>query len=210
MAFLPMFPLKLVVFPGESLNLHIFEPRYRVLVDDCLLFGIPMVDASGKGEMASIGTEVELVDFAKKYPGGESDIKTVGKRRFKIEQFYRKASGKPYAGAEVTFLEDIDDADFILSEQIIDKIGELFQMLNIQKEFEQNANDFRCFTVGHHVGFSAEQELELLGIERESERQQFMLNHLEHFIPHIKEMHRLKERIKMNGHFKDLRNPEDW
>lgn len=203
MAFLPMFPLNLVVFPEENLNLHIFEPRYRELVDDCLLFGIPMTE--GK-QVKEIGTEVHLYEMAKKYPSGESDIKTKGIRRFRISNFYRKAPNKLYGAADVEFLEDIDDGNYLDAEAIIGLIDELFEMMKIQKSFEHDANLFKTFSMGHHVGFSKEQEYQLLTLDKESERQKFMRSHLEQLIPTLKEMKRLEERVKMNGHFKDINN----
>lgn len=205
MAFLAMFPLNLVVFPEENLNLHIFEPRYRELVADCLLFGIPPVS---KNNVAQIGTEVEVIEVSKKYPSGESDIKTKGKRRFKIHDFYRKIPDKLYAGAEVEFLEDIDDGNIYESENIIGLIDDLFGIMKIQKEFEHDAALFRVFEMAHHVGFSPEQELELLKLDRESERQGFMREHLLRLIPNLKEMKRLEERVRMNGHFKNVSG--DW
>ena len=129
-----MFPLNLVVFPEENLNLHIFEPRYRELVADCLLFGIPSVS---KNQVMDIGTEVALVELAQKYPSGESDIKTKGTRRFKIIQFYRRVPNKLYGGAEVEFLEDIDDGDYLNSQTIIGLIDELFGVMKINKDFEK-------------------------------------------------------------------------
>ncbi len=201
MPFLPMFPLKLVVFPEEHLNLHIFEPRYQELVKDCLLFGIPRFDNI---HPMKYGTEVELVQVHKKFDTGESDIKTKGRRRFKIIKFYPKAEGKLYSGAEVEFLEDIDDRDPTLTNDIIDAILQLYQALNINKEFDDNVLSFSTFEMAHHVGFSAQQEYEFLQLNSEKNRQIFMLEHLEHFIPTVIQMKNLQDRVKMNGHFKNL------
>ena len=198
-----MFPLNLVVFPEENLNLHIFEPRYRELVDDCLLFGIPMIE--GK-EVQEIGTEVHLYELSQKYPSGESDIKTKGTRRFRILNFYKKAPEKLYGAADIEYLDDVQDGNYLDAEAIIGLIDELFVLMKIEKPFERDANLFQTFSMGHHVGFSGEQEYKLLALDRESERQQFMRSHLEQLIPTLKEMKRLEERVKMNGHFKDINN----
>ncbi len=203
MAFLPMFPLNLVVFPNESLNLHIFEPRYRELVDDCLLFGIPTLTDN---QLSDIGTEVEVVQIAKKYPSGESDIKTKGKRRFIIDNFYRKAPNKSYGGADIRYLEDIQDGNYLDAEQVISLIEELFVMMGIEKSFEQSPQAFQAFDMAHHVGFNREQEMEILKLNQESDRLGFMKQHLEQLIPTLNEMKKLQERIKMNGHFKDVRD----
>ena len=77
MRLLPLFPLNLVAFPGEKLNLHIFEPRYRQLVRDCftddLTFGItPYLNES----VQELGTEMRLLSVEKTHAGGEMDIRT--------------------------------------------------------------------------------------------------------------------------------------
>ena len=83
--FLPLFPLSLIVFPGEELRLHIFEPRYRQLIQECIddqiTFGIPAVmDA----DMGNIATEVVLEGVEKRYAEGRMDITTRGVRRARI------------------------------------------------------------------------------------------------------------------------------
>ena len=74
--FIPIFPLALVVYPGEKLNLHIFEPRYRQLISDCVEnkkpFGIPAVL---KNNLAEMGTLVQVTEISKMYEDGKMDIK---------------------------------------------------------------------------------------------------------------------------------------
>ena len=85
---LALFPLQIVVFPGEAVNLHIFEPRYRELIKDCqedgITFGIPTFQ---NGKVLDFGTEVELLSIEKRYPGGEMDIKTRARGIFQILDF---------------------------------------------------------------------------------------------------------------------------
>ncbi len=77
--FIPIFPLSIVVFPGENLNLHIFEPRYKQLINDCITnqkpFGIPTVL---KENVAEMGTLVQIKEVTKVYDDGRMDIKTEG------------------------------------------------------------------------------------------------------------------------------------
>ena len=73
--FIPIFPLALVVFPDEHLNLHIFEPRYKQLITDCFTnkkpFGIPAVI---NNKMMDLGMLVEIVEISKIYDDGKMDI----------------------------------------------------------------------------------------------------------------------------------------
>ena len=97
---LPLFPLPLVLFPGAPLPLHIFEPRYRQMLADCMngdsRFGIVfrpegMVDADL--EPGRVGCVAE-VDDAHTLPDGRSNIVVHGVRRFSLQRFV--ASPAPY------------------------------------------------------------------------------------------------------------------
>ncbi len=206
---LPMFPLQLVVFPGEPLNLHIFEPRYRQLIEECeeegITFGIP---AYINGKVMDVGTEVELVSVEKRYPSGESDVKTRGLGAFRINQFYRKAPDKLYAGADVERLpHDGGLGDVTQNITILELVEDLFALLNIEKEVPGNPAEFRTFDLAHHVGFSLQQEYQFLCIPTEEARQQYMREHLEKMLPMVREMENLRKRAQMNGHFKNIIPP---
>ncbi len=208
--FLPLFPLGLVVFPGEDLNLHIFEPRYRELIQDCeregITFGIsPLFDK----RLANFGTEIKLVEIAKKYEDGKMDIKTKGVGLFKMEKFYRKAPDKLYAGADIESVDYTTEPDVITNMKILDCLRELYDIMSINKAIPDDPATFSTYSLAHHVGFSINQELQFLQTTEEKERQQIMLEHLEHMIPIVKEAETLRTRARMNGHFKDLL-PEDF
>jgi ATP-dependent Lon protease len=204
-----MFPLQLVVFPGEPLNLHIFEPRYQQLVQECeeegITFGIP---AYIDGKVMEVGTEMELVSVEKRYPSGESDIKTRGLGPFKVKQFFRKAPDKLYAGADIDRLEyNSEQGDVSMNMGILELVEELFALLSIDKPLPQDPADFRVFELAHHVGFSLQQEYQFLCIPEESARQDYMREHLEKMLPMVREMENLRKRAQMNGHFKNIIPP---
>lgn len=206
---LPLFPLQLVVFIGENLNLHIFEPRYRQLVqeaeDDDQLFGIP---AFIDGQVMPIGTRVRLKSIEKRYPDGKMDVRTEGVDLFRIMELYNPAPDKLYSGATVQEMPVNMQGDPLTAQQILEQVRHLFTLLGIQKTLPTDASVFSTYEIGHHVGFSLEQEYEFLCIPAEIERQQFMIAHLEHFIPMVEEANRLRERVKMNGHFKNIIPPK--
>ncbi|RAK69992.1 LON peptidase substrate-binding domain-containing protein [Hymenobacter edaphi] len=208
MHLLPLFPLNLVVFPGEKLNLHIFEPRYRQLVTDCLetgqTFGIPPFL---NDQVQLIGTEMRLLKVERSYPGGESDIRTQAVGRFRIVDMLREAPGKLYAAGQVEDLPDDTPEDPALKLRISRQVEQLYGALSLQKLFIELPPDYRTFDVAHHLGLSTEQEFELLQLPTEPERQQYVLTHLEHILPVVLETERLKERVRQNGHFKHLTPP---
>ncbi len=95
---LPIFPLNIVAFPGEHVNLHIFEPRYKDLVNDCLEEGLTFGIASHVLNKIELGTEVKITEVTKKYPDGRMDIKTLGLRAFSVLDFHNPWKEKLYAG----------------------------------------------------------------------------------------------------------------
>src|SRR5262249_9527068 len=102
--FIPVFPLGIVVYPCEKLNLHIFEPRYKQLVNECYAegkpFGIPAVIAKQLNEM---GTLVRITEVVKVYDNGEMDIRTEGLRVFRVLEVIRSVPDKLFSGAIVNY-----------------------------------------------------------------------------------------------------------
>lgn len=209
MRLLPLFPLNLVAFPGEKLNLHIFEPRYRQLVRDCftddLTFGIPPYLNESVQEL---GTEMRLLSVEKTHAGGEMDIRTEAVGIFRVQKFYRQAPGKLYAAGQVEEIVQDDEPDLVLRRQIAGQVRQLYEALGLRKLLLQLAPDFRIFDVAHHIGLSTEQEYQLLGTTAELERQELVREHLERLLPAVLETERLKERVRQNGHFKNLQPPQ--
>lgn len=201
--YLPLFPLNIVVFPGERFNLHIFEPRYKELIKDCLQgnlkFGIP---AYINNELA-YGTEISLISIEKTYPDGKMDIKTQGNRVFKVQRFDNPMPGKLYAGGEIVFLNQDEEIEQKLQEELIELVKSLFSTLNIVHSVEV-APDLTSWDVAHKVGLAQEQEYALLQITSENTRIKFLIDHLIQAIPVIREMERSKSLIQMNGHFKNF------
>lgn len=205
---LALFPLNLVVFPGEKLNLHIFEPRYRQLVRDCLSEGITFGIPPYRNEAVSmLGTEMQLIGVEKSYDSGELDIRTRAIGLFRVEEFYRQAPGKLYAGGLVEEVADDKAADVLLQARITAHVEQLYDVLGLRKLMQDLPADYRVYDIAHHLGLNTEQEFQLLEAATETERQELVLEHLEHILPVLLETERLKERVRLNGHFKNLTPP---
>lgn len=201
---LPLFPLNLVVFPQEELNLHIFEPRYRQLVNDCInqksTFGIPVFL---ENKIQEIGVEVQITALVNRYPDGRMDIKTRGERIFRLKSFFNPMLGKMHAGGEVEFLETEEDSDMLQRLLFIEAVSQLYEILNVKAELKSDV-PFLSYQYAHKIGLSLKQEYELLTLLAESERIDYLMEHLRKSIPIIREMERTKQVIRMNGHFKNL------
>jgi len=204
--FIPIFPLNVVLYPGETLNLHIFEPRYKELVKECFSnkkpFGIPAVI---NGNVAEFGTLVTIQEIANEYENGEMDIITQGTLVFRILEIIKKIPEKLYSGAIVNYPENSEGyhkKDLV--QVVINAVRELHRMLNITKDFQKPDEELNAYDLAHHAGLSLEEEYELLGLFREEQRQEYLKRHLGKVLPVVAEMEVLKERIILNGHFKNL------
>ena len=204
--FIPIFPLSIVVYPGEELNLHIFEPRYKQLIAECAEtnkpFGIPIVIKNHLNEM---GTLVEIKEITTKYDNGELDIKTRGSKVFRILEVIKEVPDKLYSGAIVNYPSNREDAGKReLMQKVILGIKELHKLLKVNKEFNKPDEELVSYDLAHHVGLSLEEEYELLGLLQEVQRQEYLKRHLTKVLPVLAEMETLKEKVKLNGHFKNL------
>ncbi|MGB3548067.1 MAG: LON peptidase substrate-binding domain-containing protein [Saprospiraceae bacterium] len=205
---LALFPLSLVVFPDERLNLHVFEPRYRDLLADVqnegITFGVPTFL---NGNIMPIGTEVRLTKVEQTFPTGESDIRTRGVRRFRLHEFFPRLDEKAYGGGSVTFLETDLAEDLDLNRQIVAQVRELYRLLEVDKDIQDAAAGFSIFDIAHHIGLSLADEYRLLSTESAQDRQLFILDHLKSLEPRIQQKSRLRDRALMNGHFKNVIPP---
>ena len=204
--FIPIFPLSLVVYPGEELNLHIFEPRYKQLIEECTAsqkpFGIPIVTNNRLNEM---GTLVDITEVTTKFDNGEMDIKSKGRKVFRILEIIKEVPDKLYSGAIVNYPSNREDAGKReLMQAIINSIRELHRVLNVTKDFKKPDEELNAYDVAHHAGLSLEQEYELLGLMQEVQRQEYLKRHLAKVLPMLAEMETLKEKVKLNGHFRNL------
>ena len=203
--FIPIFPLGIVVYPGENLNLHIFEPRYKQLIKECYKnkkpFGIPAVI---ENKLQEYGTLVNITELSKEYDNEEMDIKTKGEKVFRILEIIKKVPDKLYSGAIVNYPANTDKGNTELMRKIMMGIRELHKLLIVEKDFKKPDEELKTYEVAHHIGLSLQEEYELLCLVDELQRQEYLKRHLTKVIPMVAEMEGLKEKIKRNGHFKNL------
>ena len=203
--FSPIFPLGIVVFPGEEVNLHIFEPRYKQLISECFEnkkpFGIPAVI---NDKLCEMGTLVQVTAISRVYEDGKMDIKTTGLKVFRILEMIKELPGKLYSGAIVNYPDNHQTGKRTLMQAVIQSIRELHRLLKIDKDFKKPDDELWSYDVAHHAGLSLSEEYELLELRHELQRQEYLKRHLTKVLPTMVEMETLKEKIKLNGHFKNL------
>lgn len=102
---IPMLPLGLVLLPGETTKLHIYEERYKQLINECMInhasFGIPYME---KGAITGYGCEVKIKRILKTYDHGEMDILIEGSNLFKLIEYSKVLTPKLYGAAMVEYI----------------------------------------------------------------------------------------------------------
>lgn len=203
--FVPIFPLGIVVYPGESLNLHIFEPRYKQLINECHTankpFGIPTVI---ENRVQDYGTAVRIKEITTVHDNGEMDIKTEGEKVFRLLEVIKEIPDKLYSGAIVNYPVNHEAGNAEVMRRLLDTVKELHKLLKVEKDFKKSEEQLNSYDLAHHVGFSLQEEYEFLNLMHERQRQEYIKRHLSKVIPLVAEMENLKEKVKLNGHFKNL------
>ena len=137
-----LFPLRIFLLPGDQTTLHIYEPRYLQLVNDCLeqdiCFGIPY---QGKTTLSEYGSMVRILQVLKYYENGELDILVECDQNFKINQFEAKKEDKLYPAGSISLIrENI----FSPNEELKNEVSAYLQIL-LDKDISNELNELLSF-----------------------------------------------------------------
>lgn len=201
---LPLFPLELVLYPGETIPLHIFEPRYKSMIHDCLMgdrsFGIVLVS---DGSLSEVGCVAEIRQVLKRYTDGRLDIAVEGRHRFRVEEVMEDGE---YLEGRVDLLSDaMEQLDRNVQQRVIAQHMRLLELAG--REVSPSAYqdlDHVSYFVAQNAGLTLAQKQSVLEMESESDRISFLVSFLEAFIPRVERMGSLRKKIRSNGHFKDF------
>jgi Lon protease-like protein len=212
---LPLFPLAVVLFPWVPLPLHIFEPRYRQMLDDIRaghnLFGLSYFDASSSEReippVGSIGCVAKVTD-AQALPDGRSNILTIGVIRYRIEEYVER--GDPYLVARVSYFEDEDEQSELVEErsrevaETFTRIARAVRAINDERANLPNIADTEpqrlSFLVAAAMEVDTEVKQELLELRSTSERLRRLRDILARAVSGYEERARIHELAKGNGH----------
>jgi Lon protease-like protein len=154
--------------------------------------------------MNELGTLMEITVLTKTYDNGEMDIKTKGQMIFRILEVIKEIPDKLYSGAIVNYPKNIESGNRLLMDKVIKAVRELHKLLKVTNSFKKPEEELWSYDVAHHAGLSLDEEYEILGLMNELQRQEYLKRHLAKVLPVVAEMESLKEKIKLNGHFKNL------
>ena len=197
---IPLFPLNVVLFPGQAVPLHIFELRYREMTRHCIdtqsCFGIVFLN---DGKMARTGCSALIVKTLKEYEDGRSDILTVGQSAFHLVRTHQE---KLYFEGDVDYLdEDFSGVDPALSAQLEQLCNQCHQVLYGQDapRFEGQTGNSLAYHVASELPLDAVFRQSLLEVRSETTRQQRLAARLVEWLPQLRERDRVRTKAGGNG-----------
>lgn len=180
---IPIFPLITVIFPNSKFPLHIFEERYKKLINRILNersgFGVvPYIN----DRVSEIGVYVEVKDITKRYSSGELDIIVTG-----TDRFFRKTLNIHEDGYYISHIEKYTDVSSDISQILIDKLKLRFTNLLQKANYEldesfwkklENAQ-LKSFKIAEKSGLTIIQQQDLLLLQDENKRLKYLINHFD-------------------------------
>ncbi len=198
-ALIPLFPLDVVLFPGTPLPLHIFEPRYKEMIAECLAqnrtFGVVRAIEQG---LAEVGCTAEIVTVVKEYPDGRLDLVTEGRKRFELLAVNEERS---FLRAEVLMIDDeLGTPPQEDTARAIQLHSELLALAGAQQDLAAVDPSLLSFHLAGSLPLDLDFKQKLLSLRAESERLTLLINYLETLIPNLHRAARAREKAGGNGH----------
>ena len=197
---IPLFPLDLVLFPGAPLPLHIFEPRYREMMAECLAadacFGVVRVQRDG---VAVIGCTAQIVRVLHSYPDGRSDILTQGIDRFEINEI---DDSRSFLQAEVTLLPDMGEPSIRAArEECVALHFEILSLLGIAENSLHLSLDAPvAYLLAAAVPGDLDFQQALLAMRSDAARTETLLAYYRELLPKLRRNKHAARQASTNGH----------
>jgi Lon protease-like protein len=186
---LPLFPLDLVLLPETPLPLHIFEPRYKLMVGECLQAREPFgVLRASEEDMVRIGCTAEIIDVLRTYPDGRMDILTMGRKRFHILEVDQSMD---FLRGEVEYLDDLEDGipDPAAISSVMTLHRALIDLLGRDKETVEQDAPMLSYRLANMLPVDLEFKQQLLELRSEKGRIETLIAFYRKAVPKLK-MHR--------------------
>ena len=198
-ALLPLFPLDVVLFPGTPLPLHIFEPRYKEMIGECLAehrnFGVVRAVEQG---LADVGCTAEIITVVKEYPDGRLDLVTEGRKRFEL---LRVSQERAFLQAEVLMIDDepgaAPKADTARAVQLH---SDLLAIAGAKQDLSAADPALLSFYLAGSLPLDLDFKQRLLSLRSEPERISLLISYLETILPNLRRAATARERAGGNGH----------
>ena len=195
----PLFPLDVVLFPGSPLPLHIFEPRYKEMIGECLLkkieFGVVRAEKDG---VAQIGCTAEILAVTKTYEDGRMDIVARGQKRFELLEVNQDRS---FLQGEVLFVPD--EAEKPQPDQIDQAVklhAEILALAGARQDLPETDEAPLSYHLAGSLPLDLDFKQSLLNMRSEAQRMQALAAYFETLLPNLKRAVVVRQRAGGNGH----------
>jgi len=189
---IPMFPLTILPIPGELVPLHIFEPRYRQMLQDLestdMSFGIYF---SHQINTAKIGSLMKLKSIIKRYPEGESDIMVKCVDIICLDKLYRNFSSKLYPGGDIIYSNVV--VDVIPAKALSDSFMEYLNL----RDNAQNISPFNIYQIAIELNLDVNNRYKFLLAPKEK-KESFLMNQLTFQIHVLRQETKSKDLYHLN------------
>ncbi len=209
MSDIPLFPLNVVLMPGSPLPLHIFEERYKQMVNECLEagseFGMVLADESGT---RSVGCTARIVELVERYEDGRLVILVEGSRRFRLNDIM---TGKPYYVGDIEYIEDAPEEDVSsLAEEcvtLLKRVVEAATEGTVDIEIEPPYRNL-SLTIAGRIEFDLDTRQQILELPTEKERLEKVRELLTEAAERLERERQAREKAQKNGHLRGDWNPK--
>lgn len=200
---LPLFPLRLVLFPHAALPLHIFEERYKILIDECVREGKEFgINCMRNDQIADIGCSAVVTDVLHRFEDGRMDIVVEGRRRYKLNGYETKK--EPYLVGLVHYLDVAGErVDGTLERDTVRLYNTLIEEVYASKEHQvpfDVSGEGTSFLLAPKAGMDLDQRQRLLELSSENERLAMLHAYLAEVIPRLKQAQEIDRVIRSDGY----------
>lgn len=194
----PLFLLGIVALPGETVPLHVFEDRYRMMIEECMLnereFGIVW---SSDGELKPVGCACKIGETIERMQDGRLNILVEGTRPFRLLE---RQDDLPYPAAVIEFLGDQEEeADAQAARAARELYKDLVEQATDQRLKEDELEALDAYQMAATVEFGSDAKQELLELRSENARLRLLALLLRAAMKRLELVERAETRARSNG-----------
>jgi len=198
---LGLFPLGMVLLPGEVVPLHIFEERYRKLIGERLEAGEFGIVLAEEDSVRECGTAARVVQLIEEMDDGRMNVLVQGERRFRIIEIREPDDVEAdYLRAQVEFYRDAEpEGSETLRDAVLEVFGQMLALMDVESPREPAGEGPLSFRVAAAVDFGAPLKQELLESLSEEQRLETLLTVMTSLLPRLELRKEREEAIRGNG-----------
>jgi ATP-dependent Lon protease len=200
---IPIFPLNVVLLPGMTLPLHIFEQRYKrmmkTVIDDEAPFGVVLSRENG---IATVGCTALVRRLARTYPDGRMDVITLGESAYRIQAVHKD---KEYLEATVDLMaDDFQPGSTATAEELITLFTDCHLLLHGSPPgdigIDDHVDGLLAYRIASELPLELETLQELLEIRAEAERRIKLISRLNQLLPQLVQIQQMRSKSAANSH----------